>query len=185
MKTKLLLLLTGLLLFTLNVPLATAFAQGSSLNSFTFQGRLNDTNGPANGLFDFSFALFPASTGGSQIGTTVTRTFLPVTNGLFTVPLEFLEADSFSGADRWLEIVLHPSGGGTNITLSPRQQITAAPYAIRAASLMGTLPLAQLPAGVVTNGASDVNFSGTFTGNGTGMTNVNAATLGGLAAESF
>jgi len=170
------------LLSTLLLP---AEAQGSSVNSFTYQGRLNDTNGPAAGLYDFSFALFPASTGGSQIGTTIMRALMPVTNGLFTIPLEFLDVDSFSGADRWLEIAVHPSGVGTNITLSPRQQITAAPYAIRAAGLAGTLPLAQLPAGVVTNGASEANLGGTFNGNGTGVTNVNAASLNGVGSAGF
>ena len=174
-----------LLLSTLNPQLSTLQAQSSSISSFTYQGRLDDTNGPANGTYDFSFALFTASTGGSQVGLSVARTFLPVTNGLFTVPLEFLDANSFSGADRWLEIAVHRSGVGTNLTLSPRQQITAAPYAIRAASLAGTLPQAQLPAAVVINGASGVVLSGTFTGNGTGVSNVNAVTLGGVPAGGF
>ena len=41
----------------------------------------------------------------------------------------------------------------------------------------GTLSLAQLPATVITNGASGVNVSGTFTGNGAGVTSLNAANL--------
>ena len=42
-----------------------------------------------------------------------------------------------------------------------------------------------MPAGAVTfNNVSD-SFSGAFTGNGGGLTNVNAATLGGLAPASF
>ncbi len=170
--TARILALTAGVTFTLGLLPATTFAQGTA---FTYQGRLNDTNGPVDGLYDFSFALFPVSIGGSQIGTSVARTFVPVTNGLFTIPLEFTDANSFSGADRWLEIAVHPSGVGTNITLSPRQQVTAAPYAIRAANLTGTLPLAQLPAGVVTNSANSVNLSGTFSGNGAGLTNLDVA----------
>jgi hypothetical protein len=42
-----------------------------------------------------------------------------------------------------------------------------------ASQLSGTLGLAQLPAGLITNGASGVNLSGNFTGNGAGLTNVN------------
>ena len=37
----------------------------------------------------------------------------------------------------------------------------------------GPISLAQLPAGVVTNGEGGVNISGTFTGNGAGISNVN------------
>ncbi len=174
----------------------SAFAQGSSLTSFTYQGRLTDTNGPVNGLYDFSFSLFDNSSFGNQIGTSVARLYQPVTNGLFTVPLDFPgSVNNFGGPDRWLEIAVNPSGSGTNVPLSPRQQITAAPYAIRAATansatmaevvtgnvsasqIAGTLPLALLPAAVVTNGASGVNISGTFTGNGAGITNVDVRKL--------
>ncbi len=175
----------SLLCLTLSSTIAlTGWSQGTFASTITYQGRLNDTNGPVNGLFDFSFALFPASIGGGQIGTTVLRTSQPVTNGLFTIQLEFPEADSFSGADRWLEIALHPSGVGSNVTLSPRQQITAAPYAIRAATLAGTLPLAQLPAGVVTNGTSDVNLHGAFSGTGAGLTAVAGSAITGALTNS-
>jgi hypothetical protein len=145
MKLKIPTLVLGLtLLARLVLPLPTAFAQGSSINGFTYQGRLSDGSGPVNGLYDFNFALFNTSVGGNQIGAAVARTFVPVTNGLFTVTLEFADAFSFSGADRWLEIAVHPSGVGTNILLIPRQQITAAPYAIKAKEA------ATVPAGTIT-----------------------------------
>ncbi len=52
---------------------AVVRGQGSSLGSFTYQGRLNDASGPANGLFDFQFSLFPAGTGtNNQVDTTIT-----------------------------------------------------------------------------------------------------------------
>ncbi len=47
---------------------------------------------------------------------------------------------------------------------------------LSAASLAGTIPLAQLPSSLVTNGASGVTFTGTFSGSGAGMTNVNLVT---------
>ncbi|MFN8482394.1 MAG: hypothetical protein U0768_04925 [Anaerolineae bacterium] len=51
-----------------------------------------------------------------------------VSNGLFTVGLPF--GDAFTGADRWLKTEVRcPSGSGGFVTLSPRQHITAAPYA--------------------------------------------------------
>ena len=125
-----------LLTSTFGLP---AFAQGSSLGSFTYQGRLNDANGPASGLFDFQFSLYPASFGtNNQVGTSVSSSSLPVTNGLFTAALSFpMASTSFDGNDCWLEISVRPSlSGSTFVTLSPRQQITAAPYAMRAANAM-------------------------------------------------
>jgi hypothetical protein len=50
----------------------------------------------------------------------------------------------------------------------------------------GIIPLAQLPAAVVTNNdAASVTLSGTFSGNGAGLTNINVATLGGLSSAAF
>jgi hypothetical protein len=54
----------------------------------------------------------------------------------------------------------------------------------------GVIPLAQLPGAVVTNNNSTSvllagNFSGSFTGDGANVANVNAATLGGLNASGF
>ena len=69
------------LLSTINSPLSTLHAQGTA---FTYQGRLNAGGNPVSGVYDFSFALFNASTGGSQVGGTVTNLAVGVTNGLFT-----------------------------------------------------------------------------------------------------
>ena len=44
---------------------------------------------------------------------------------------------------------------------------------IPANQVSGTLSLTQLPLAVVTNGASGINISGTFSGNGGGLTNLN------------
>ena len=43
---------------------------------------------------------------------------------------------------------------------------------IPAANVSGVLAPAQVPAAVVVNGANNVNLSGTFTGNGAGLTGV-------------
>ena len=50
----------------------------------------------------------------------------------------------------------------------------------------GIIPLAQLPAAVVTNhDAVNVTLSGTFSGSGAGLTGINAATLGGFGSAAF
>ncbi|HJZ79611.1 MAG TPA: tail fiber domain-containing protein, partial [Pyrinomonadaceae bacterium] len=55
-----------------------------------------------------------------------------VSSGVFTVALDY-GAAAFSGADRFLEIALRPAGSAdAYTTLSPRQQLTSAVYAIRA-----------------------------------------------------
>lgn len=181
------------LLGILTSQLTTAQAQTTA---FTYQGRLNDGAGPANGSYDLSFALYDAAGAGGQLGGSITNTATAVSNGLFTVTLDF--GNQFPGADRWLEIGVRTNGGGAFSTLTPRQSITATPYAVQAANatvaasassvaaanISGTIPLAQLPTEAVTNGASGVNFSGVFGGDGAGLTNVwhtggNAGTIPG------
>lgn len=64
--------LTKLLLLTLGLATcARAFAQGTT---FTYQGRLNDGSGSANGIHDVRFGLFSASSGGTQTGGAITNT---------------------------------------------------------------------------------------------------------------
>lgn len=176
MKRKLV-IIVGLLLPNLCPP---AFAQGSA---FTYQGRLNDGSIAASGTYDLQFALFDAASGGTQQSGTWTQLAQGVTNGLFTVTLDF--GGFFPGADRWLEIGVRTNGGGAFTTLTPRQKFTATPYAITAGNLSGNITTAQLPVSVVTNGASGVTLTGSFTGNGANVTNVNATALGGLSSASF
>jgi len=117
------LLLTAL--FVCGAPLASA-----QTTEFTYQGNLVDNSIPANGNYDFEFRLFAVSTAGTPIGTR-TRLNVAVTNGGFTVRLDFLPA-AFNGADRFLEIGVKSAGSPDPFTmLSPRQQITYAPYSFR------------------------------------------------------
>jgi hypothetical protein len=66
------------------------------------------------------------------------------------------------------------NGNGSGLTALNASQVTS-----------GTLPVSQLPAVVVTNGAAGVNLNGAFTGNGAGVTNVNAVTVNGLNSTNF
>jgi hypothetical protein len=107
-------------------------------STFTYQGRLTDGSATANGVYDFEFALYDEA--GVQIGTTVLRQDAIVTNGIFTVQIDF-GTNAFSGANRFLEIRVRPgnSNGGFT-TLAPRQAVTAAPraiYSLNAAQLGG------------------------------------------------
>lgn len=157
-----------------------AQAQG---NAFTYQGQLNDGGGPAAGIYDLRFAIYDSANNGSELSTAVTNTAVAVSNGLFTATLDF-GAGVFSGADRWLEIGVRTNGGDAFVTLAPRQPITAAPYAITARNVTGVVPSAGL-AGTYSSAVTFNNAGNSFTGNGSGLSGVNAATLGGLNANQF
>ncbi len=161
-----------------------ALAAQAQTSAFTYQGSLNDGANMARGTYDLTFALFSDSSGASQVGATLTNTATAGSNGLFAVTLDF--GHQFPGANRWLEIAVRTNGGEAYQILTPRQQITATPYAITAGNLSGTLPAAQV------NGVlSSANLGGTYggevkfdnggnslSGNGGGLTNLNASQLG-------
>src|SRR5829696_4714892 len=74
-----------------------AFSQTTAL---TVQGSLKDGGTAANGVYDFEFRLFDGAN--AQQGSTQAKDDLQVTDGLFTVELDF--GDQFPGAGRFLEI---------------------------------------------------------------------------------
>ncbi len=121
-------------------PLAAPLGTG-----ITYQGLLKQNGVPANGTFPMQFQLFDAATGGAQVGPTLTQGVV-VTNGQFTVPLDF-GPHAFNGEARWLAITVQ----GT--LLSPRQEVRAAPYALALGGLR-TEPNATSP-----------NVIGGFSGN--------------------
>jgi len=113
--------------FVALLTLACVHAQGTV---FTYQGFLKVSGNPANANYDFQFSLWTAASGGTQIGSTLTLTSVPVQNGLFTVSLDF--GNVWDGSDRYLQIAVRPAGSGSYTTLSPRVKINPTPYAIRA-----------------------------------------------------
>lgn len=122
-------LLTVLLMIpamALAAPLGTAF---------TYQGVLEDDNGfPASGPYDFEFRLFDAETGGALVGAFPVPS-VDVADGIFTVELDF-GGSAFQGDERWLEI--HVANQGEPLqALSPRQALTATPYALYALNAPG------------------------------------------------
>ena len=110
--------------------IAMSIAVNAQSYAFTYQGRLTDNSLTANGNYDFEFRNFDALSGGSQYGSTVVLLNVPVTNGIFTVNLDF--GNNFPGATRYLGIAVRVAGSGLSYTdLLPRQEITSAPYAVK------------------------------------------------------
>ncbi len=99
--------------------------------AFTYQGQLKSSGAAYTGTCDMQFSLFDALAAGTQIGTTQTLTAVTVTSGLFTVELDF-GANVFTGEKRYLEIAVKCGADASYTTLSPRQQLTAVPYAVYA-----------------------------------------------------
>ena len=120
-------------LFALIVVLFSALALTAQTSTFTFQGRLTDASMPASGTYQMQFALYDAPTAGTQIGTTIDNVAVAVSNGVFTVQLDY-GAAAFSGAERYLEISVRRASGDSYTVLNPRQRVTSSPHALRAAS---------------------------------------------------
>jgi hypothetical protein len=100
--------------------------------AISYQGRLLDGGQAANGNYDLRFSLTSTSTESGYVGPTLTNAPVQVENGVFTVVLDFGTA-VFDGSSRWLEIGVRTNGSSDDYTvLTPRQPITAAPYALYA-----------------------------------------------------
>jgi hypothetical protein len=98
-------------------------------SGFTYQGSLKSGGNPANAQYDFQFTLYDDLTAGNLVGGPLTTANVTVTGGLFTVTLDF-GVDAFTGEARYLLIAVRQTGGGTYTTLTPRQALTPAPYAL-------------------------------------------------------
>lgn len=106
------------------LPLAT-LAQGTA---FQYQGQLTVGTEGANGAFDWRVGLFDAANAGNPVGSVQTNLNVVVVNGWFVTTLDF-GAGAFSGAERWLELSVRPSGNRPFTALTPRQPISPVPYA--------------------------------------------------------
>ncbi|MBN96057.1 MAG: hypothetical protein CL928_18610, partial [Deltaproteobacteria bacterium] len=150
MRFRLQLLACGLL------ALAVASDAWAVPATFTQQGRLLDSSGqPLTGSHAVFFALYDAETGGVQRWSEYHSTAFD--SGYYSVTLGELSplTDAlFSGAPLWLELEVD------GITLEPRQELSAVPWALRA----GTAE--QVDGGVVN--ATEININGTQVINGAG-----------------
>lgn len=220
MNRKLLVLGAAVLASIALVPVATAFGNGGDPgfsqsieaatalgNGFAYQGRLTDSGNPANGSYDLRFVLYDAEVGGSQIGQTVSLSSVPVTNGLFTVTLDFgtstatatatatgsaspspsatataVSVNVWDGNARWIEIAVRTAGSSSYTVLSPRQAVNPVPYALYAKAASGfAVPYSAI--GVTAGGTGVLDI----TGSGDGMaiagrrTSTNPAIIAGAA----
>jgi Chaperone of endosialidase len=168
-------------------------AQGTT--AFTYQGQLRDTGTNANGTYTMIFKLYDSAGGGNEIGGAVTIS-PTLANGLFTVNLDY-GAGAFDGSNRWLDITVQ--SGSESEELSPRVQVLPTPYAIfantanSASNLLGILPASQLTnalesaqlSGTYANALTFNNSANNFSGNGSGLNNVDALLFDGLTSSNY
>ncbi len=127
-----------------------ALASNSSLaqtpqTAFTYQGKLMSSGSPANGPHDLRFTLFDAATGGTRVGNPVCVDNVGVSDGLFTVQIDFGQqfATTFP---RFLQIDVRADTGLNCanetgfVTLLPRQQLTPTPLASQANGAFALYP---------------------------------------------
>jgi hypothetical protein len=122
--------------------------------TFGYQGRLLSGGTPANGNYDLRFRLFDSPLGGIQLGPTITRPLVAITDGLITEALDF--GAVYDGNQRWLDIEVKGPSDAAFIALGPRQELLPAPYVLWSkaggssftlpyiASLAAPIPLIQL-----------------------------------------
>jgi hypothetical protein len=127
--------------------------------SFTYQGMLKTSGIPANGNHDLQFSLWTAASGGSQVGSTITRIGVSVSNGVFTTELDF--GNVWDGNDRFLQIAVRPSGSGSYTTLSPRVRVNRVPYSQLAFSALNVpwSGISGMPAGFADGVDNDTTYS--------------------------
>jgi hypothetical protein len=116
-------------LLLLSWPAASGAQMGTD---FSYHGTLADTGGPTNGVRDIQVTLFDAATGGAVVGGPLDFDDVVVTEGRFTLELDF--GAVFDGSPVWLEFALRNGASvGDHVIMAPRQKLHAVPYAAHTA----------------------------------------------------
>ena len=113
---------TILLALLLAARFPCASGQAVQNTSFTFQGTLQQSGVPLDGLPNLEFRLFDSNS--APVGPILSKPSWPVSNGQLTVDLDF--GGIFNGQARYLQITVN----GT--VLSPLLLISSTPYALAA-----------------------------------------------------
>lgn len=112
----------------------------------TYQGQVKMLGAPFSGECDFQFLLYEdGDVSPDDLAISIVyKNGVSVTDGYFTVQLEFGQG-IFNGNTRWMEIwVGCPAGGGATTQMLPRQLLAAVPYALALPGLW-TKPNATSP----------------------------------------
>lgn len=107
---------------------SSALAQGTAI---TYQGQLKNSGAAVNSATDMQFSLWTLATGGSQVGSTVTSLAVPVSEGLFTAPMDFGVNPYTSSQNLYLQVaVRNPAGSGSYVPMGTRQLLTPSHFSL-------------------------------------------------------
>ncbi len=106
--------------------LAFQTAAANSQNSINYQGRLTDSGGESlpDGQYTVTFGLYASPDGGQPLWVSAPQT-VTTNGGVFTSLIPGVPEMIFENEEVWIEITVG------SMTLSPRQQFAAAPYAFQ------------------------------------------------------
>lgn len=115
--------------------LAAAPLGRAQSTAFSYQGRLVDDCCPATGYYDLMFRVYNSPDAVTppnlQLGPVVTLNRVPVTNGLFSVKLDFGAGPVSTNLGRWLQIDARTNNPALPmVSLSPRTELTPTPRSI-------------------------------------------------------
>jgi len=168
------------------VPLVAASGQIPMGTAFTYQGRLEYNGSAVTDTCDFEFTLWDSLAGGLQQGPLEFENGVTVDDGLFTVELDF--GQQFDGNARWLEMAVCCPSPCVAATLSPRQELTPAPYGLYAADadMVDGYNVSDLDARYVEENEPSSVSSGMMQPNSVSTTSIqsDAVTTGELADDA-
>lgn len=170
--------------FWLIIVLAFLLAGGvkAQTSVFTYQGKLTEGGAAANGNYDLQFKLYDLPTAGTLHGT-LTRDDVIVTSGIFTVQLDYGASVFQTNSGRYLEIGVRPGAStGAFTMILPRQELTAAPYAVQTLKAADADNLGNQPPSAYLRSNISQSFTG---GNLTIDAASNLVVNGGLFGNGF
>lgn len=103
-------------------PTQELAVEANVASKISYQGMLKEGGNPVNGTRNLIFRLYSDNTCATQVGSSITKNNVPVSNGLFAVDLD-VPATQFNGQALWIQVEI----GGTKMAC---QEILPAPYAI-------------------------------------------------------
>ena len=144
-------------------------AQQALDSTFTFLGELRNAGAPAQGPYDFEVVLYDDASAGHALDT-LHFDDVSVSDGLFTLPLDFTDAPFATASAYWVEVRVRDGASTDAYTpLLPRQAVRATPYALTAVKVAP----ASVGAAAINPGEVQRRVSGSCAG-GTAMGSVGA-----------
>ncbi|MFA5928692.1 MAG: hypothetical protein WC838_05295, partial [Candidatus Margulisiibacteriota bacterium] len=98
-------------------------------NQLTYSGRLLQNGALVNQTLPMTFYIYPVLTGGAAVWQSTADISVDVNQGIYSINLEQITPNVFSGDDRYLEVKV-----GSEI-LAPRTKINSVGYALQAGGL--------------------------------------------------